>query len=213
MKEKMEMDESKLIKGAIQGNLNAFNQLVMIYQTAVYNTALRIVYDEDRANDLAQTAFISAWQHMDSFKGDSFKPWILRITINACYDELRRQRRHPSVPLEPVSTEDDEENEDVHWLMDPSPQPSQTTETNEMIQAVENCLNRLPFDYRSVLLLIDVQELDYQEASEVLDKPLGTVKSRLFRARQKMRDCLKEKGELFSSEDRYFDRKDEQDNG
>jgi len=209
MKEKMEMDESKLIKGAIQGNLNAFNQLVMIYQTAVYNTALRIVYDEDRANDLAQTAFISAWQHMDSFKGDSFKPWILRITINACYDELRRQRRHPSVPLEPVSTEDDEENEDVHWLMDPSPQPSQTTETNEMIQAVENCLNRLPFDYRSVLLLIDVQELDYQEASEVLDKPLGTVKSRLFRARQKMRDCLKEKGELFSSEDRYFDRKDE----
>jgi len=185
----------------------------MIYQTAVYNTALRIVYDEDRANDLAQTAFISAWQHMDSFKGDSFKPWILRITINACYDELRRQRRHPSVPLEPVSTEDDEENEDVHWLMDPSPQPSQTTETNEMIQAVENCLNRLPFDYRSVLLLIDVQELDYQEASEVLDKPLGTVKSRLFRARQKMRDCLKEKGELFSSEDRYFDRKDEQDNG
>ncbi|HOG60025.1 MAG TPA: RNA polymerase sigma factor [Flexilinea sp.] len=213
MKEKMETDESKLIKGAIQGNLNAFNQLVMIYQTAVYNTALRIVYDEDRANDLAQTAFISAWQHMDSFKGDSFKPWILRITINACYDELRRQRRHPSVPLEPVSTEDDEENEDVHWLMDPSPQPSQTTETNEMIQAVENCLNRLPFDYRSVLLLIDVQELDYQEASEVLDKPLGTVKSRLFRARQKMRDCLKEKGELFSSEDRYFDRKDEQDNG
>ncbi len=209
MKEKMETDESKLIKGAIQGNLNAFNQLVMIYQTAVYNTALRIVYDEDRANDLAQTAFISAWQHMDSFKGDSFKPWILRITINACYDELRRQRRHPSVPLEPVSTEDDEENEDVHWLMDPSPQPSQTTETNEMIQAVENCLNRLPFDYRSVLLLIDVQELDYQEASEVLDKPLGTVKSRLFRARQKMRDCLKEKGELFSSEDRYFDRKDE----
>jgi len=115
--------------------------------------------------------------------------------------------------LEPVSTEDDEENEYVHWLMDPSPQPSQTTETNEMIQAVENCLNRLPFDYRSVLLLIDVQELDYQEASEVLDKPLGTVKSRLFRARQKMRDCLKEKGELFSSEDRYFDRKDEQDNG
>ena len=213
MKEKMETDESKLIKGAIQGNLNAFNQLVMIYQTAVYNTALRIVYDEDRANDLAQTAFISAWQHMDSFKGDSFKPWILRITINACYDELRRQRRHPSVPLEPVSTEDDEENEDVHWLMDPSPQPSQTTETNEMIQAVENCLNRLPFDYRSVLLLIDVQELDYQEASEVLDKPLGTVKSRLFRARQKMRDCLKEKGELLSSEDRYFDRKDEQDNG
>ena len=209
MKEKMETDESKLIKGAIQGNLNAFNQLVMIYQTAVYNTALRIVYDEDRANDLAQTAFISAWQHMDSFKGDSFKPWILRITINACYDELRRQRRHPSVPLEPVSTEDDEENEDVHWLMDPSPQPSQTTETNEMIQAVENCLNRLPFDYRSVLLLIDVQELDYQEASEVLDKPLGTVNSRLFRARQKMRDCLKEKGELFSSEDRYFDRKDE----
>lgn len=206
----MELDESRLIEGAIRGNLDAFNKLVMMYQTAVYNTALRIMFDPDQANDLAQTAFISAWKHMDTFKGDSFKPWILRITINACYDELRRLRRHPSVPLEPVSIEDNEENEDAKWLVDLNPSPVEANETNEIMREVENCLNRLPYDYRSVLVLIDVQEMDYQTASDILDKPLGTVKSRLFRARQKMRDCLKAKGELFDSLDRQSDREDRQ---
>ena len=206
----MELDESRLIEGAIRGNLDAFNKLVIMYQTAVYNTALRIMFDPDQANDLAQTAFISAWKHMDTFKGDSFKPWILRITINACYDELRRLRRHPSVPLEPVSIEDNEENEDAKWLVDLNPSPVEANETHEIIEEVENCLNRLPYDYRSVLVLIDVQEMDYQAASDILGKPLGTVKSRLFRARQKMRDCLKAKGELFDSLDRQSDREDRQ---
>lgn len=206
----MELDESRLIEGAIRGNLDAFNKLVIMYQTAVYNTALRIMFDPDQANDLAQTAFISAWKHMDTFKGDSFKPWILRITINACYDELRRLRRHPSVPLEPVSIEDNEENEDAKWLVDLNPSPVEANETNEIMGEVENCLNRLPYDYRSVLLLIDVQEMDYQTTSDILGKPLGTVKSRLFRARQKMRDCLKAKGELFDSLDRQSDREDRQ---
>ncbi len=198
----MNADESKLINRAIQGNLDAFNNLVLIYQSMVYNTALRIVNDSQKADDLAQTAFISAWQHMENFKGGSFKPWILRITINACYDELRRLRRHGTVPLEPVSPEDNEENEDAYWLIDPSMQPKEASEKNETMEAVAECLKTLPEDYRTVMVLIDIQEMNYQEAADVIQKPLGTVKSRLLRARMRMRTCLQRKGELFRGDQR-----------
>ena len=202
----MDLDESKLINRAIQGNLDAFNKLVLIYQSVVYNTALRIMNDSEVADDLAQTAFISAWQHMDSFKGSSFKPWILRITINACYDELRRLRRHPSTPLEPVSAEDNEENEDAIWLIDPLEQPNVQSEKKETMEVVAECLQSLPEDYRVVMLLVDVQELNYQDAADIVNKPLGTIKSRLLRARLRMRACLKSKGELFQSDNRNFNK-------
>ncbi len=173
----MEIEEAKLIQRAIQGTGCVLNRLVLNYQTIVFNTALRILYDEDLADDLAQTAFVSAWQHISSFKGDSFKPWILRITINACYDELRRQRRHPSVPLEPISVESDEENEDASWMIDNAPHPKAILETNDLMDQVENCMKQLPEDYRAVLTLIDIHEMNYQEASDILKKPLGTVKA------------------------------------
>ena len=88
-------NENKYLEMAIDGSLEAFNCLVTYYQTAVFNTALRIMCDEARADDITQTAFINAWKHIANFSGPSFKPWILRITINACYDELRRLKRHP----------------------------------------------------------------------------------------------------------------------
>lgn len=207
----MVIEEAKLIERAIKGNLDAFNRLVLMYQSTVFNTALRILYDEDLADDLTQTAFISAWQHIGSFKGDSFKPWIVRITINACYDELRRQRRHPNVPLEPVSIENDEEYEDAQWMIDQSPQPTEVYQSGERIAQLEACLKKLPEDYRSVLVMIDVQEMNYQEVSDVLDKPLGTIKSRLFRARIKLRDCLRNHSELFGFDNRYNDRGSVQD--
>ena len=106
-------NETKYLEMAIQGSLEAFNSLVTYYQTAVYNTALRIMCDEARADDITQTAFINAWKHIGSFSGTFFKPWILRITINACYDELRRLKRHPEQELVPQSQDSDEENEDI----------------------------------------------------------------------------------------------------
>lgn len=197
----MDLNESKLIMRAIQGNLDAFNQLVVIYQTAVYNTAFRIMNDSEAADDIAQTAFISAWQHMGSFKGDSFKPWILRITINACYDEIRRLRRHPSTPLEPVS-EENEENEDAVWLTDPSLQPDELSLQKDTMATVADCMGSLPEEYRIVLQLIDVHEFNYQDAADMINKPLGTIKSRLLRARLRMRSCLESKGELYHSQNR-----------
>lgn len=188
------LNEEKVIEQAIEGNLNAFNWLVSFYQTMVYNTALRILKDPALADDLTQTAFINAWKHMDSFKGNAFKPWILRITMNACYDELRRLRRHPVSPLEPVSADETEENEDAEWMIDPDASPSEQFDQREQMRTVKDCLGELPDSYRGVVLMIDVEEQDYQTAADILGIPLGTIKSRLMRARLRMRDCLKTKG-------------------
>jgi RNA polymerase sigma-70 factor (ECF subfamily) len=167
---------------------------VTYYQTAVYNVALRIMCDPARADDITQTAFINAWKHISSFNGTTFKPWILRITINACYDELRRLKRHPEQELVPQSQESDEENEDVPWLIDPSESPVEQIERQDRQESIKGCFEGLPDVYRTVFLLVDVQEMDYQSVADVLRVPLGTVKSRLLRARLRMRDCLKSKG-------------------
>ena len=187
-------NENKYLDMAIDGSLEAFNCLVTYYQTAVFNTALRIMCDEARADDITQTAFINAWKHITNFTGPSFKPWILRITINACYDELRRLKRHPEQELVPKSQDSDEENEDVPWLIDPSESPAEQMERQERQESIKSCFEFLPDVYRTVFLLVDVQDMDYQSVADILKVPLGTVKSRLLRARLRMRDCLKSKG-------------------
>ena len=95
------MDEQALIHDAQGGSLDAFNTLILHYQDSVYNTALRILGDEDLAADVTQEAFISAFKGIASFRGGSFKAWLMRTVTNACYDELRRQKRRPTTPLEP----------------------------------------------------------------------------------------------------------------
>ena len=187
-------NEGKLLEMAVQGSLEAFNSLVTYYQTAVYNTALRIMCDAARADDITQTAFINAWKHIGNFSGTSFKPWILRITINACYDELRRLKRHPEQELVPQSQDSEEENEDVPWLIDPSESPVEQIERQDRQESIKNCFEALPDVYRTVFMLIDIHEMDYQTVADTLKVPLGTVKSRLLRALLRMRDCLKSKG-------------------
>lgn len=187
-------NEGRYLEMAINGSLEAFNCLVTYYQTAVFNTALRIMCDTARADDITQTAFINAWKHIGSFNGTSFKPWILRITINACYDELRRLKRHPEQELVPQSQDSEDENEDVPWLIDPSESPVEQIERQDRQESIISCFENLPDVYRAVFLLIDIQEMDYQTVAETLKVPLGTVKSRLLRARLRMRDCLKSKG-------------------
>ena len=187
-------NEEKYLEMAIQGSLEAFNCLVTYYQTAVYNTALRIMCDPSRADDITQVTFIKAWKHIGSFSGTAFKPWILRIAINTCYDELRQQKRHPEQDLMPQSQDGDEENEDAPWLIDPSESPVEQVERQDRQESIRECFEVLPVVYRSVFLLVDIQEMDYQTVADVLKIPLGTVKSRLLRARLRMRDCLKSKG-------------------
>jgi RNA polymerase sigma factor (sigma-70 family) len=183
------MDEPALIKAAQRGDLTAFNRLVISYQEIAYNVAYRIVGDAASASDATQDAFISAFKHLGSFRGGSFKSWILRIVTNTCYDELRRRKRRPTTPLEPLNDEL-EEIESPVWLKDPGETPEESAERADLHEAIQHCLNDLSEDFRVVVVLVDVQGMDYEQAATITHKPLGTIKSRLARAREKLRQCL-----------------------
>src|SRR4030065_1364245 len=128
------MDEPSLITSAQRGDLDSFNTLVLHYQDMVFNTALRILGDEAGAADASQEAFISAFRAIKSFRGGSCKAWLLRTVTNACYDELRRQKRRPTTPLEP-ETDDGDEMDSPRWLADPSLTPEQNLEADEVAHA------------------------------------------------------------------------------
>jgi RNA polymerase sigma-70 factor (ECF subfamily) len=155
----------------------------------VFNQAYRMMSEQEAAEDAAQDAFIIAYRKLASYRGGSFKAWLLRIVTNLCYDELRRRKRRPTTPLEPLD-HDDEEIESPRWLSDPSETPEEMAERAELAQALQNCLNDLPPEFRAIVALVDIQGLDYSEAAQAIGSPLGTVKSRLARARMRMRDCL-----------------------
>ncbi len=189
------MNEPALIQDAQKGNLDAFNTLILHYQGNVYNTALRILGDEDQAADAAQEAFISAFKSINSFRGGSFKAWLMRTVTNACYDELRRQKRRPTTPLEP-DTDDGEEMDSPRWLADPSMTPAQKSEADELEHAIQHCLNNLPLEFKTVVVMADIQGMDYIEVAASVRVPLGTIKSRLARARLRLRECLQGFAEL-----------------
>jgi RNA polymerase sigma factor (sigma-70 family) len=193
------MDEAALIQSAREGSLDSFNCLVLTYQDMVYNQAYRMIGEPDPAADAAQDAFISAYKNLRSYRGGSFKAWLLRIVTNLCYDELRRRQRRPTTPLEPVD-EEGEEVESPSWMVDPGEQPEDTLDREELASAIQRCLDNLPDDFRSVVVLVDLQGMDYTEASGVIGKPLGTIKSRLARARLRLRECLQGFGELLPLE-------------
>jgi len=161
----------------------------------VFNTALRILGDEDLASDATQEAFLSAFRSIGSFRGGSFKAWLMRTVTNACYDELRRQKRRPSVPLEP-ETDDGEEIDSPRWLADPSMSPEQKAEADEVEHAIQHCLNNLPIEFKTVVVMADIQGMDYSEVAIAVRVPLGTIKSRLARARLRLRECLQGFSEL-----------------
>lgn len=193
------MDEISLIQAAQKGELDAFNRLVLAYQDIVFNQALRMLNDDDAAADAAQDAFISAYRHIRDYRGGSFRAWLLRIVTNACYDVLRRNQRRPTVSLEPLD-DAGEEIESPHWLADTSDLPEEKAEQQELAAAISNCLQGLPDEFRAAVILVDVQGLDYSEAAQSLGKPVGTIKSRLARARLRLRDCLHGFWELLPAE-------------
>ena len=192
------MDETALVNSAQKGDLDSFNTLILNYQDRVFNTALRILGDEDIAQDAAQEAFISAFRSINTFRGGSFKAWLLRTVTNACYDELRRQKRRPTTPLEP-ETNDGEEMDSPRWLADPKMTPAEQSEADELEHAIQHCLDSLPADFRTVVVLADIQGMDYSEVATAARVPLGTIKSRLARARLRLRECLRGFEELLPS--------------
>jgi len=192
------VDEPALIDAAQRGELDAFNRLVLQYQELAFNVALRVMGEEAAAADATQEAFISAYRSLRGYRGGSFRSWLLRIVTNSCYDELRRRKRRPSVSLEALV--EDSEIEGSVGTSDPADNPEVAAQRHELIDAIQDCLTGLPPEFRIVAVLVDVQGLDYHEAAQSIGKPLGTVKSRLARARAKLRDCLKAYGELLPAE-------------
>jgi len=183
------MDENYLIEEAKQGSLDAFNRLVLVYQTRVFNLAYRILGDEPSAEDTAQTTFLTAYQKLSSYRGGSFLAWILRIATNQCYDKLRILKRHPTTPLEP-EYDDEETMESALWMKDTSAGPEESFDQAELERAIQKCISALPVEYRTVTVLVDVEGMDYETAAGVIKTPLGTIKSRLARARLRLRECL-----------------------
>jgi len=182
-------DTDSLIAAAQHGDLDAYNRLVLAYQDRVYRTACAILLDEDAAADAAQDAFILVYRHLDYFHGGSFYNWLMRVTTNVCLDALRRIRRHPTFSIEALC-EDDTEVECPRWLVDDRPSPEAACLQKELHRAIYQGLAQLPVDLRTVVVMIDINAMDYTETARALGKPLGTIKSRLARARRQMRDRL-----------------------
>jgi RNA polymerase sigma-70 factor (ECF subfamily) len=192
-------DEKDLIKAAQRGDLNAFNALILRYQNLLFGIALRMLGDEDTASDAVQEALISAFSKFRTFRGGSLRSWLARVTVNACYDEMRRKRRQREVPLEQFNMEG-EEVEDLSWMIDPAARPEERYDSYEMESAIQESLDQLTPAYREALVLVDIEGLSYEEASVAAQVPVGTVKSRLARARLQIRSSLQGYRDLLPSQ-------------
>ena len=182
------------IEQASNGSLDAFNQLVLKHQDAAYGQARIMLNDDWLAEEVTQDSFIKAFQSIHGFRGGSFRAWLIRIVTNTAYDVLRRSSKRPTQPLFP-DDEDGEEMESPSWLADPNVSVERTVEQSEQTRSIHRALNELQDIYRNVITLIDLQDFEYEEASQALNIPIGTVKSRLARARLQLRQILKDQME------------------
>lgn len=180
-------DEEQLVQAARCGDLDAFNSLVLMHQDRVYNLAYRILGDEAAAADAAQDAFILAYRHIRSFHTGFFYAWLYRIVSNVCYDALRYQKRRPAVPFTQLVKTDDEREFDLPAHDD---SPETVVQRHELAELLQQHIAALPADQRIVLVLSDVQGMSYKEIADMTRSNLGTVKSRLNRARTRMRQSL-----------------------
>ncbi len=196
------MDEASLVTAAQQGNMDAFNELVLTYQQPVYNLAYRIMGDPATASDATQETFIAAYESLERFRGGSFKSYLMRIVTNRCYDVLRRRKRRPATSFEDFGDIDEEANP---ALVNGHEGPDEYAERQEMAGVIQAGIQTLPPDQRITLVLSDVQGLSYDEIAEATNVALGTVKSRLARGRAKLRDYLREHEELLPARYRLED--------
>ena len=186
-------EERRLVVAAQRGDVESFNALVRQYEGRVYNLCYRMLGDAESAADAAQDAFLSAFRNLHSFRGGSFRSWILRIATNACYDVLRARKRRPAVSLD--NPLDDEDEAARLQIADRAEAPDEFALRRELAAAIQRGLALLPEEQRLILILSDIQGLTYDEIAQITNTNLGTVKSRLSRGRARLRDILKA-GEL-----------------
>ena len=186
--------EAAVIQAVLDGDVNAYEALVKEYEKNVYNLALRMTGNSEDAADMAQEAFIKAYNSLTAFRGDSkFSVWLYRIVSNVCLDFLRSRSRKQTVSL---STENDDGEEVELDIADETHSPEQLLDRSLTRDAVRRGLAALPPDHREILLLREIQGLSYEEIADVLGLEAGTVKSRIFRARKKLCSFLIKDGNI-----------------
>ena len=186
--------EAAVIQAVLAGDVNAYEALVKEYEKNVYNLALRMTGNSEDAADMAQEAFIKAYNSLTAFRGDSkFSVWLYRIVSNVCLDFLRSRSRKQTVSL---STENDDGEEVELDIADETHSPEQLLDRSLTRDAVRRGLAALPPDHREILLLREIQGLSYEEIADVLGLEAGTVKSRIFRARKKLCSFLIKDGNI-----------------
>ena len=191
------MPEEQLIRSAQQGDNAAFEQLLLLHQKKVYNLCLRMSANPDDALDLSQEAFIKAWRSIGQYQFEaSFSTWLFRLTSNVCIDFLRRKKRRQETSL--TENYDDSDEGEEFSLPDTAPLPEEQAITNETKIELAQAMERLGPEHREILQLRVVENLPYEQIAEILDIRVGTVKSRLARARLALRKILKA-GNYFSS--------------
>ncbi len=193
-----ELRQERLVRRVQDRDLEAFNQLVLLHQDSVFRQALWILNDAAAAEDASQEAFLLAYRKIQSFHGGSFRAWLLKITTNCCLDLIRFSKRRPCQPFGAILKAGEGEENELGWLNDPADPPEKVIERNETGEAIRRAVQKLAPEFRLPVILIDLQELDYVEASAILQIPLGTLKSRLARARLKLRDDFLHRMEPFA---------------
>ncbi len=195
-----QLEDDILIAQAKHGDLAAFNELVTRYQDAAFSIAYRMLGDADLAADMTQDALIIAYRKLDTYQGGSYRAWLSRIISNRCLDELRRSKRQRTDYLDDLSPD----NDDGAPIPSSTPSPEQVVQQNELQAAIQDCINALGADQKATLVMCDVQGWAYQEIADATNTQIGTVKSRLARARLAMRTCLQGVQELLPTEFRLF---------
>jgi RNA polymerase sigma-70 factor (ECF subfamily) len=190
--------DAVLLQQARAGDRGAYSQIIVAYQDRLYNAVLRLVGDADEAAELTQEAFTRGLEKVETFRGEaSAYTWLFRIAMNLAISQLRKVQRKRVFSLDGVATSDDQASGLVDRLArDKGPSPSEQIENKERDGQVLAALGSLDAEQRAVLVMRDVEGFDYQQMADVLDLPLGTLKSRLFRARLALRDALREYMEL-----------------
>jgi RNA polymerase sigma-70 factor (ECF subfamily) len=188
-------DEDREIVSLCQGgDVDAFEVLVQRHQKRMLNISYRIIGNYDEACEMVQEAFIAAYKNIKGFKGEAkFSTWLYAICINLSKNRLRQVRTR--LHREPYSVGNPIQIADGQIAADPpssDPSPLEQLEARDVQQKVQGCINALDAEFKEVLILRDIQGFSYDEISDMLKIPEGTVKSRLFRAREGMRDCLKQ---------------------
>ena len=185
------MDEERLIERAVRGDAQAFNELMTAHERRVYAVCFRMCGNREDAQDCMQEAMIRIYRAISGFKGQSsFATWVYRVAMNTCLDELRRRKNRPNTSLDGLL--------DAGWSpSDTGDTPEQHTLRTEKRRKIEAYILELPADMRAAVVLRDVQGLSYDEIASALNTNVGTVKSRISRGREKLREKIVAAGELF----------------